>query len=79
MVSARLLADIDCKLRALTRATSGSTQNIRGTHRPFGGLIFLIRGDVWQLPPLDGGLLGDIPVEYIRHARQYSRATSSME
>ena len=37
--------------------------------RPFGGLIFLFGGDVWQLPPPDGGFLGDIPVEHIRNAR----------
>ena len=34
-VGARLLADTDCKLRALTLASSPFTINKRGTHRPF--------------------------------------------
>ena len=72
MVSARLLADIDCKLRSLARACSPFKQNKRGMHRPFGGLNVLVSGDVWQLPPPDGGFLGDIPVEYIQNARKYS-------
>ena len=62
IVSARLLADIDCKLRAFTHAIRHFKQHTRGAHRPFGGFNVLIRGDVWQLPPLDGGLFGDIPV-----------------
>ena len=31
----------------------------------------MFSGDVWQLPPPDGGFLGDIPAEYIRKARKY--------
>ena len=78
MVSARLLADIDCKLRALTRASGLClfTINKRGTRRPFEGLNVLIRGDVWQLPPPDGGFVGDIPVEYVRNARKYAPTPS---
>ena len=40
--------------------------------RPFGGMNVLFSGDVWQLPPPEGGCLGDIPVEYIRNARKYA-------
>ena len=40
--------------------------------RPFGGFNGLFSGDCWQLPPPDGGCLGDIPVEYIRNARTYA-------
>ena len=76
MASARLLADIDCKLRALARASSPFTKNKRGMQRPFGGLNVVSSGDVWQFPPPDGGLLGDIPVEYIRNARKYSPTPS---
>ena len=76
MVSARLLAEIDCKLRALARASSPFTKNKRGMQRSFGGLNVLFSGDVWQLPPPDGGFLGDIPVEYIRNARKYSPTPS---
>ena len=28
-------------------------------------------GDMWQLEPPDGGFLGDIPTEYIQHARKF--------
>ena len=66
MVGARLLADIDCKLRVLARAPSPFTKN-SGMQRPFGGLNVLFSGDVWQLPPPDGGFLGDIP-----NARKYA-------
>ena len=76
MVSARLLADVDCKLRCLARACSPFTKNNKGMQRPFGGLNVLFSGDFWQLPPPDGGLLGDVPVEFIRNARKYSPAPS---
>ena len=35
-----------------------------------------MRGSCWQLPPPDGGCLGDIPVEYERNARKYSPTPS---
>ena len=47
MVSARLLAKIDCKLRALARASSPFTKHKHGMQRPFGGLNALFSGDVW--------------------------------
>ena len=76
MVSARLLADIDCKLRSLSRATSPFIKNKHGKHHPFGGLNIVFSGDFWQLPPPDGGFLGDIPTEYIRNARKYTPSPS---
>ena len=70
MVGAIMLANIDCKLRASARAPSPFTTNKHGMQRPFGCLNVLSSGDVWQLPQPDGGIIGDIPVEYIRNARK---------
>ena len=47
-----------------------------GVQRPFGGLSVLFSGDVGQLPPPDGGFLGDIPIEYLRNARKYATTPS---
>ena len=44
--------------------------------RPFGGLNDLFCGECWQLPPPDGGFLGDIPAGYIRNARTYAPTPS---
>ena len=44
--------------------------------RPFVGVNMLFRGDVWQLPPADGGFLGDIPFELIENSRLYAPAPS---
>ena len=71
MVSAELLADVDCKLRALSRGNSPFKKNKHGQQRPFGSLNVLFSWDFWQLPPPSGGFLGDIPSEYIRNARKY--------
>ena len=80
MVSARLLAEIYCKLRALARASSPFTAKYKGMQRPFGGLNVLFSGDSWQLPPPDGGFLDDIPVEYVfeMHADMHQHQTSHM-
>ena len=37
-----------------------------------GGFHAILNGDMWQIPPLDGGLLGDIPCEYIQAARPFA-------
>lgn len=34
----------------------------------------MLSGDFWQLPPPSGGFLGDIPSEYMRNARKYTRS-----
>ena len=38
MVSAKLLADVDCKLRFLSRGNSPFTKSSQGKQHPFGGL-----------------------------------------
>ena len=36
----------------------------------------LFSGDFWQLPPPEGGFLGDLPFEYIQNSRQYHPSPS---
>ena len=76
MVSARLLADIDYQLRHFYRHNSEFAHNQKKVLRPFAGVNILFSGDFWQLPPPEGGFLGDIPFEYIRNSRQYMPAPS---
>ena len=57
MVSARLLADIDEKLRSYYNSVDPFALDRKGDVRPFAGLNLLVSGDVWQLPPSDGGFL----------------------
>ena len=54
MVSARLLADIDLKLRSYYNTVDNFALDNKGNVRPFAGLNILMSGDVWQLPPTDG-------------------------
>ena len=65
MVSARLLADTDLKLRSYVRSADPFAHNSKNVLRPFAGVNVLFSGVVWQLPPSDGGFLGDIPHEFI--------------
>ena len=74
MVSATLLAEIDMKLRSLARDVDPYAKNTKGVLRPFAGVNLLCSGDVWQLPPPDGGFLGDIPCEYIQASRKFHPA-----
>ena len=76
MVSARLLADIDQKLRSYYNSVDPFALDSKGNMRPFAGLNLLISGDVWQIPPTDGGSLGDIPCDYIANSRRYVPAPS---
>ena len=69
MVSARLLADIDSKLRSYVRSVDPFARNSKKVLRPFAGVNVLFSGDCWQLPPSDGGFLGDIPHEFIENSR----------
>ena len=39
--------------------------------RQFAGLNLLCSGDVWQLPPPDGGFVGDMPCEFIQASRAH--------
>ena len=68
MVSAKLLAEIDVKLRKVVREIGTAKVNASGIDRPFGGLNVIVCGDFWQLEPPDGGFLGSIPNEYIQNA-----------
>ena len=58
MVSARLLADMDVRLRDVVRDLDLQKRGLDSVTRPFGGLIVLCCGDVWQLDPPGGGFLG---------------------
>ena len=70
MVSARILADVDTKLRRFARAVDPYVKDASKNPRPVAGLNILCSGDVWQLPPPDGGFLGDIPCEFIQASRK---------
>ena len=74
MVSAKLLADLDLKLRQVVRDLGTRKINQHGHDRPFGGLNIVICGDLWQLAPPEGGFLGAIPVEFLKRARQFKPA-----
>ena len=71
MVSAKLLATIDMKLRSVVRVLGTQKKAENSLERSFGGLIVFMCGVFWQLPSPDGGYLGDIPAEFIRNARKY--------
>ena len=71
MVSAILLADIDTIIRSLARDVDPYAKDSKGVLRPFAGVNILCSGDFWQLPPPEGGFLGDIPCEYIAASRQF--------
>ena len=74
IMSARLLADMDVRLRDVVRDLDLQKGGLDGVTRPFGGLIVLFCCDFWQLDPPDGGFLGQIPDEFIRRARKYQPA-----
>ena len=76
MVSARLLADIDSRLRTYYRANCDFACDENKVLRPFAGVNVLFSGDFWQLPPPEGGFLGDIPFEFIRNSRHYMPSPS---
>ncbi|HIF22532.1 MAG TPA: hypothetical protein EYQ27_11655, partial [Gemmatimonadetes bacterium] len=71
MVSSQLLAEVDMKLRNIVRNLGTGKLSESGDVRPFGGINVLFVGDFWQLDPPKGGFLGNIPVDFIRRARQY--------
>ena len=74
MVSAKLLAQMDVKLRGVIRHIGTAKEGADKRDRSFGGLNVLLCGDFWQLDPPDGGFLADIPRGYIQKARQYAPA-----
>jgi hypothetical protein len=74
MVSARLLAEVDLRLRSVVCTVDAYKRDGSGSDRAFGGLNVLFAGDFWQLDPPEGGALGRIPTDFIRAARQYAPA-----
>ena len=74
MVSAKLLALVDVKMRSVIREIGTLKIGADKQDLPFGGLNTLLVGDFWQLEPPDGGCLAGIPSEYIMAARKYSPA-----
>ena len=71
MVSAKLLAEIDMKLRHVMSDVGTTKKGAQGRTRAFGGINLLCCGDLWQLDPPGGGFLGSIPVEFMRKAMKY--------
>eukprot|EP00959_Pyramimonas_sp_CCMP1952_P285906 5978139-Pyramimonas_sp.AAC.1 len=72
MVSARLRAEVDAKLRGVIRDVGTTKLGEGGVPRPFGGLNVAMSGDFWQLAPPGGGFLADVPAERISAARKYT-------
>lgn len=66
-----LVSDVDYQIRNYYRHNSEFAFDKNKRLRPFAGVNILFSGDVWQLPPPEGGFLGDLPFEYIQNSRQY--------
>ena len=66
MVGAKLLAELDMKLRAVISDKGSMKKSAEGFDRAFGGINVVFVGDFWQLDPPSGGSLGSIPGEYLR-------------
>ena len=71
MVSAKLLAELDMKLRTVMSDVCTLKKGHRGETRAFGGINVLFVGDFWQLDPPKGGFLGAIPVEFLRKSMKF--------
>ena len=74
MVSAKLLAEVDVRLRAAVRQVGTQKCGSDMIDRPLGGLNVLRCGDFWQLDPPEGGFLADIPTHVIQAGRKYKAA-----
>ena len=79
MISAQLLAEIDQKLRRITRDIETTKKHPNLLERPFGGLNVIFCGDFWQLDPPSGTPIASIPAELVREARQYAPAPDVLE
>jgi hypothetical protein len=71
MVSAKLMAEIDMKLRQMVRVKHTLRGDAKGSPRALGGINILFSGDFWQLDPPSGGFLAEIPVQYMQHAKKF--------
>ena len=66
MVGAKLLAELDMKLRTVMSDVGTMKKGAGGVVRAFGGINVVFVSDFWQLDPPSGGSLGSIPGEYLR-------------
>ncbi|CAJ1389861.1 unnamed protein product, partial [Effrenium voratum] len=66
MVNARLLAQVEQRLRAVVPSASQWKRNAAGDSRAFAGVNVLLLGDFYQLPPPSGGYLADVPTKTSR-------------
>ena len=71
MVSAKLLAEVDMKLRAVMSDVGTMKKGTRGQVRAFGGINVVFVGDFWQLDPPNPPSLAQIPREYLRRGRLF--------
>ncbi len=62
MVNARLLAQVEQRMRAVMPAANPWKLDSHGQARPFAGVNVLLLGDFHQLKPPEGGFLADVPV-----------------
>ena len=74
MGSAKLLAQLDVKLRSTIREIGTLMLGDDMHDLPFGGLNVFFVCDFWQLEPPEGGFLGGMPYDYIMSARKYAPA-----
>lgn len=61
LVGAKLLADVEQRLRSAVPDASDWKIGPDGRARPFAGINVIFTGDFGQLPPVEGGYLADIP------------------
>ena len=74
MVSAKLLATIDMKLRSVVRVLGTQKKAENSVERSFGGLNVLMCGDSWQLPSPDGV----ISVTFLQNSSATRESTSQV-
>ena len=73
MVSARLLAQVDLRIRTTKPRVDPWKHAPDGQARPFGGVNVLFCGDFMQLPPPEGGFLADLPRSWRQPLRADAR------
>ena len=73
MVSARLLTQVDLRIRTAKPRVDPWKHAPDGQARPFGGVNVLFCGDFMQLPPPEGGFLADLPRSWRQPLRADAR------